>query len=194
MLLSDETIWAIPDGASGIEFVDREVGKYFLEQFNIEWKVAVEAVAEEHEDCLRDNPASSVEKEGKMIVSFVPLDIPFMDDMYCDINKGPEALEKAIESTKKEFPDAEFMGCIQFAWSDMHGGDVIKFDVSTKQMDEPYAFVGEILREAINDEEEYFWEQIEDVDDIDEIAADLKFYKEWVGEEAIDRLADIDDE
>ena len=50
MLLCDETIWAIPDGASGIEFTNPEEGRFFLEAFNKKWEAAVEAVAEEHED------------------------------------------------------------------------------------------------------------------------------------------------
>lgn len=191
MLLCDETIWAIPDGASGIVFNDQEVGNYFVEQFGIEWEKAVEELSKEHEDCLRDNPSSISEYEGKMFVSFVPLDIPYMDDMYCDTNKGPEALEKAIETTKQKYPDAEFIGCIQYAWSDSNGGDVVKFDISSKQVNEPYGFVGVILKEAVDEEDEYFWEQVEDADDIDEIAKDLEKYREWVGEEAIERIGNI---
>lgn len=191
MLLCDETIWAIPDGASGIEFSNPEEGRFFAEQFNNEWNAAVDAVAKEHEDCLRDNPSNVVEDDDKLFVSFVPLDIPYMYGSFCDTDKGPEALEKAIDALIVKYPDAEFRGCIQYAWSDEHGGDVVKFDVSSVKKDEPYAFVGEILKEAVEDEEEYFWDQIEDSDDLEEIARDLENYREWVGEEALERIAEM---
>lgn len=92
MLLCDETIWAIPDGASGIDFTDNEIGRAFLDIFNDEWDSAVEVVATEHEDCLRDNPATVTENKDGLLVTFVPLDIPFMDGEYCDIVQGCEAL------------------------------------------------------------------------------------------------------
>ena len=191
MLLCDETIWAIPDGASGIEFSDKEVGKAFIELFNNEWNVAVEAVASEHKDCLRDNPATVEEKGDSLLVTFVPLDIPFMDGEYCDIVQGCDALERAVAKLKENYPDIYYKGCVQFAWSDAHGGDVIKFDISSEDDGEPYAFVGEILKAAVEDEEEYFWEQVEDVDELEEIAEDLENYKEWVGEDALERIAEI---
>ena len=194
MLLSDETIWAIPDGASGIEFADKRIGKAFIDLFNDEWKVAVETVASEHEDCLRDNPATVVEKENSLLVTFVPLDIPFMDGEYCDVVQGCEALERAVAKLKEKYPDACFKGCIQFAWSDAHGGDVIKFDVSSEDDGAPYPFVGEILRTAVEDEEEYFWDQAEDSDELEEIAEDLENYKDWVGEEALERISEMQED
>ena len=30
MLLCDDTIWAIPDGASGVEIKDNDAGNYFV--------------------------------------------------------------------------------------------------------------------------------------------------------------------
>ena len=191
MLLCDETIWAIPDGASGIEFLDKETGHAFLEIFNDEWDSAVEAVATEHEDCLRDNPATVTENEDGLLVTFVPLDIPFREGEYCDIVQGCEALERAVAKLKEKYPGACYKGCVQFAWSDAHGGDVIKFDVSSEDDEEPYPFVGEILKAAVEDEEEYFWDQVEDADELEEIAEDLENYKEWVGEEAIERISEI---
>ena len=190
MLLCDDTIWSIPDGASGIEFANPDEGRYFIEMFNQEWDVAVEAVAKEHEDCLRDNPASVVEKEGRFTVSFVPLDIPYMDGEYCDTNEGCEALTRALNKLKNEYPNAQYSGCIQFAWSDSRGGDVVKYDVSSNPADAPYPLVGQVLKEAVEDEDEYFWEQIEDLDEVDEVAEDLKNYKDWVGEEAIERISE----
>ena len=189
MLLCDETIWAIPDGASGIEFANPDEGRFFVEMFKKEWDAAVEAVAKEHEDCLRDNPASVADASGKFFVSFVPLDIPYMYGSFCDTKRGPEALDKAIEILKEKYPNAEYNGCIQYAWSDEHGGDVVKYDVSSNQSGEPYPFVGEILKIAVEDDEEYFWDQIEDSDELEEIAEDLELYKEWVGEEALERIS-----
>ena len=154
MLLCDETIWAIPDGASGIEFANIEEGEFFLEAFNKAWEAAVEDVAAEHEDCLKDNPASVSDASEKFFVSFVPLDIPYMDGAFCDTQRGPEALDKAIEELKEQYPDAEYRGCIQYAWSDEHGGDVVKYEVSSRQDDEPYPFVGVILKDAVEDEED----------------------------------------
>ena len=191
MLLCDETIWAIPDGVSGIEFANPEEGKFFVEQFNKKWDAAEDAVAREHEDCLRYNPATVIERSGSLFVWFLPLDIPYMDGMYCDIDRGPDALEEAIQVLKEHYPNAEFRGCIQYPWSDAHGGDVIKFDVSSKQTDEPYAFVGDVLKEAVEDEEEYFWDHIEDSDDLDEIEEDFEHYRDWVGEEAIEKLNEL---
>ena len=190
MLLCDELLWAIPDGASGIEFSDPEDGKYFIEQFNREWEAAVEAVAKEHEDCLRDNPATIVDDDGQFLVTFVPLDIPFMLDAFCDIDRGPEAVEKALAALKSNNPDAEYRGCIQFAWSDQNGGDVIKFDVSSNQNNDLYPFVGDILKEAVEDDD--FWDSIEDSDELDEIAEDLKRYIDWVGEDVIERISDYE--
>lgn len=194
MLLCDETIWAIPDGASGIEFTNPEEGQFFLEAFEKTWETAVEAVAAEHDDCLRDNPASVSDDSDKFFVSFVPLDIPYMDGAFCDTWRGPEALDKAIEALKEKYPDAEYNGCIQYAWSDEHGGDVVKYEVSSRPNGEPYPFVGEILKEAVEDEDEYFWDQIEDSDELDEIAEDLETYKDWVGEEALERIAEMKEE
>ena len=191
MLLCDETIWAIPDGASGIEFTNPEEGRFFLEAFNKTWEAAVEAVAAEHDDCLRDNPASVSDDSDTFFVSFVPLDIPYMDGAFCDTWRGPEALDKAIAALKEKYPDAEYNGCIQYAWSDEHGGDVVKYEVSSRQNDEPYPFVGDILKVAVEDEEEYFWDQIEDSDELDEIAEDLENYREWVGEEALERITEM---
>jgi len=191
MLLCDDTIWAIPDGASGIEFSDPEEGFFFVEQFNREWETAVEAVAKEHEDCLRDNPSTVVDEDDRFLVSFVPLDIPYMFDEFCDTERGPEAIRNAIVNLKEKYPDAEFRGCIQYAWSDAHGGDVVKFDVSSIQSDEPYAFVGEVLKKAVEDEDEYFWDNVEDSENLDEIAEDLENYKKWVGEEAVERIAEL---
>lgn len=188
MLLCDDTIWAIPDGASGIEFTNPEEGQYFFEQFSVEWNAAVDAVAAEHEDCLRDNPASISDESGEFLISFVPLDIPYMDGAFCDTRRGPEALDRAIEALKEKYPEAEYSGCIQYGWSDEHGGDVVKYEVSSGQTDGPYPFVGGILKNAVEDEDEYFWDQVEDSDYIDEIAKDLEMYKEWVGEEAIERI------
>ena len=116
-----------------------------------------------------------------------------MDGAFCDTWRGPEALDKAIEVLKEEYPDAEYSGCVQYAWSDEHGGDVVKYEVTSKKNDEPYPFVGEILKESVEDEDEYFWEQIEDSDDLDEIAEDLENYRDWVGEEALERIAEMNE-
>ena len=194
MLLCDDTIWAIPDGASGIEFANPEEGRYFVEMFNKEWDVAVEAVAKEHGDCLRDNPASVSNESGKFFVSFIPLDIPYMDGAFCDTWRGPEALDKAIETLKEKYPNAEYSGCIQYGWSDQHGGDVVKYEISSGHNDEPYSFVGMILQAAVMDEEGYFWDQIEYSDELNEIAKDLETYKEWVGEEALGKIAEMQDD
>ena len=194
MLLCDDTIWAIPDGASGIEFTNLDEGRYFVEMFNKEWNAAVEAVAKEHDDCLRDNPATVSDESGKLFVSFVPLDIPYMYGSFCDTWRGPEALDKAIEALKEKYPKAEYNGCIQYAWSDEHGGEVVKYEVSSKQSDEPYPFVGLILKAAVMDEDEYFWDQIEGSDELSDIAKDLETYKEWVGEEALTKIAEMQDD
>lgn len=188
MLLCDDTIWAIPDGASGIEFVNSEEGQFFVEQFTAEWETAVETVAKEHDDCLRDNPMTTEEKPDGFLVTFVPLDIPYMDGEYCDTNEGCEALKRAVNKLNEKYPDAQYRGCVQFAWSDSRGGDVVKYDVSSKTVDAPYPFVGQVLKEAVDDEDEYFWEQIEDLDDVEEVAEDLMNYKEWVGEDAVERI------
>ena len=87
MLLCDDTIWAIPDGASGIGFKDKEVAYFFVKSFNEEWEHAVAAVMDEHEDCLQDNPAVIKEADDGLIISLYPLDIPYMDKICEGINQ-----------------------------------------------------------------------------------------------------------
>lgn len=191
MLLCDDTIRAIPNGASGVEIKDKDAADYFVNTFSEEWEHAVELVSQEQDDWLdQENPATVSETATGKLVLFTPLWIWFMD-VYCDTDKGIDAVQNAIVRMEEQYPDTKYRGCIQFEWSDEVGGDVVKFDLSSEDSNEPYSFVGEILKRVVNDKRGEFWERIKYSNYIQEIEKDLKIYKDWVGDEALNRIAAI---
>ena len=197
MLLSDELLYAVePIEVSYLDFDDAEAQSDFEEIFEEEWNNAVQKVGEEHyeydEDEIEEimdeneNPLNAFETETGFRAIFAPLYVLDTWGSRAWIFEPLEGLDNALARIKEEYPDISYKGCIQFFYSDSHGGDCYKREINANEI---HSFVGDQLMLAFTDDE--FWEKLEDAEDIDEIKEELYLYEDYFEEDTEERIAEL---
>lgn len=200
MLLNDELIEIMVEGngeesLSGIQFfcddaIKEPAAESFSMTFNAKWKRAVSKAAEKFEgvDSVEEgnyNPAVISQNDQGFFVSLDVMYISISYGDYCDNELGNEALEEALDLFKKQYPNVSFYGCVQYFFSDLHGGEVRKYSVysDNKYKEIAYEFVGKAL-ENMGDEEDPIWEGLNDYlsdeDDYKEILENMHGYRKWI--------------
>lgn len=172
MLLPDWVIWGLEEeGTSGIRVyfdasISQKVYKFFSETFTSEWKSALEKVEAKYGD-TQDTPSSGLSldryiyqaKDYGCFLYFFPLDIRYGKRDFCDLEYGIYALDNSLEALKEEFPTIEYEGLIAYPWSDSIAGDVIQYEVSSKEInpnnDTVYDFVGQAIANHL--EGDHLW-------------------------------------
>lgn len=226
-MYSTSLIWALEDlNASFIAIKCKDAENavaYFIKKAHEEMKKAFENLVEELDDELDEDdgyyplgadefaPESIVnkfpEEDGKdvRIVQFGPLYIQYCYGDFCEVNGACDAIDNAISETAEEYPDAEYVGYIQFPWSDRRCGDIVSYEVfSNKSLTEkPHWFLGTILENAVNNKyasgedipaEEYFSfleklkEEVEGNEDWDETRETIEALREYLSDDAAEKL------
>lgn len=197
MLLNDIVICALgPDGASYISFTDKNAKADFEAIFAEEWKAAVVSVSDEYlhydeEDMEtmfeeNPNPMTVADTENGFIATF---DAVFILDIWGSrayLDEAINAIDVSLERIKALYPNIEYEGCMQYEYSDSHGGDVVKYEINANKV---HPYVGRALQIAFTDD--YFWDTLEDYLDEDEmkdVVNDLMQYKEYFLEDTEERL------
>jgi hypothetical protein len=136
---------------------------------------------------------------------------------YCDLDYGRDALDFALEETKRKFPEIEYEGYIAFPWSDVHSGEVEQWAIASEGRQEldAYDFIGEVLNknfkhaehgytsEDTGDVEDYYddvtpndiWSELEDSlagqeacpEDYEEVLDVLFAHTEWIEKDVLQR-------
>lgn len=161
--------------------IKEEVAKYFGECLAEEWKKACEKVEAEYGE-LEDNDvliyASVVDYGVCVYVSTVEIRYSYGD--YCDLQYGSDALNYALKDTKKKYSEIEYEGYIVIPWSDVNGGQVDQWAISSTGKEvASYDFIGVVLNSVLK-REEHIWERVEDRD-VDEliftVTGKLKYFE-----------------
>lgn len=149
--------------------IKEEVAKFFEERLADEWAKACKKVEEtygEPED--EEVPISVSVADFGVCVSIETVEIRYCYGDYCDLQYGGDALDWALEETKKKFPEIEYEGYIIIPWSDTHSGQVDQWAVSsTGNVLTGYDFIGKSLNRILKNED-HVWERTDDreVDDL----------------------------
>ena len=232
-MYSTSLIWALEDlNASFIAIKSKDAenaAACFIEKAHEEMKKAFENLVEELDEDPDENdgyyplgadecaPEFIVNKfpaeNGKdvRIVQFGPLYIQYCYGDFCEVNGACDAIDNAISRMAKEYPDAEYVGYIQFPWSDRRCGDIESYEIfSDKSLTEkPHWFLGTILENAVNDkyasgedipDEENFpfleklREEVEGNEDWDETRETIEALREYLSDDAAEKLLECVEE
>lgn len=211
MLLNNILIEAFdqedPVGISGIEFSCQDpetAAAFFKQQFSTNWNKAVTEVLQENKQETESdnyNPATIIMKKDGFFVQLDVININYQDGDYCDNEHGNKALTDTLKKYKSAFSQDTFCGCIQYFWSDLQSGDVVKYPIysSEKYANNVYDFVGQKLADIGNSDNEIWkWlnDYLEETDDFEEILNNFIVYKEWIKDydNAVKLLLDLSDE
>lgn len=197
MLLSDELLEIIsPETTSYVDFSDAKAKKFFEDTFNEEWLSALKEVAseyynfddEEYEEFIDNNPnplTTFVTDTGFRAVFEEPYIIDQWDSRAWSA-ESDTAIGNTIMAVKKNFPDIEYYGCIQYVCTDTHCGECNKFEINC---DKVHQFVADVIELAAVDD--FFWQEIKESEEPDEIKKELLRYKEFLSEETIKKINEL---
>ena len=216
MHLNDSILWAMDaEGASGLiircdESRKEEVADFFEKTFTKQWEKAMDAVEEEYGDCFEKDEECGIPIEVNVAadcirVTFEPIYLSFNYGDSVDLEYASIALEKTLKKFRKKYPDASYEGYIGFRWSDTKSGDTVQYEMISEdphcdRTDRTYDFVGMAISASMVTEGDDFWEEMQeqlwdaDEDDFKEILCNFHTFKEYLPDDAVDRLLDIADE
>jgi hypothetical protein len=194
MLLSDELLTIIsPESTSYIDFSDKEAKSFFEENFQLEWDNAIGKIiteyydfdAEEYDEFveINPNPMTAFEMENGFRAVFHD---PYIIDQWASRAYPYEsntAIENAVNLVKEKYPDIKCSGCIQYAWSDIHCGACEQWEIGEEKIHEFVAHTIELVAK-----DNYFWEEINESENKDEIKKELLLYKEFLSDETIFKI------
>ena len=192
MLLPEFLLDALPDdNASGIRIFcegkekQKEIADFFRETFKANWEKQ-EKVFEEEFDQLPDEIVCDIVEEPQyskdnILLRVQPLDMQINDGARGYNEYGNDAFSDTVKALKEKYPGIRYEGCIQYAWCDEHCGDTVSYELTDDHLDEVYDFVGEILDNALDDEEmleelDWMYEPNEHKDDLLRVANDYRKY------------------
>ena len=200
MQIPDCLVWLMGDGCTAVKvYCEKElqdsIAARFTEVFNEEYEELMDLIEEEEGDCNEKeegiNPFNGAQvRDYGVFLPFGSL------AMYCEYgdqiswHNAGEALEKALKIIKNEYPAIRYEGYVAYSWSDVHGGEVCQYEISSEKRkkreknDMVYDFVGEALREALEDEEvrEGLAEELQNADEKEfkQIIRLLHAYSKWI--------------
>lgn len=206
-------VWAMePFGCTAVkiyctEDFREEIASRFTEAFNEEYEKIMDLIEEEdgycHEKEENINPFNGAQITEYGV--FLPFDALAM---YCGwggdhlaSHDAGEALDKALKTIKKEYPSISYEGYVAYCWSDVHGGEVDQYEISSEKKrkkdksDVIYDFVGRALEFALLDD--MAWDKLSDhlygadENDFKRILKVFHMYAKWIPEDATDRIIEL---
>jgi hypothetical protein len=198
MLLSDDLLSAIsPEVTSYIEFSDDNAKDFFETNFQVEWDNAVRKVIEEYYNLDKEEAEAFIEDNPNPVNVFnmekgfrAEFEDPYIIDSWASrawVDEANFAILHTLELVKERFPDIEFSGCIQYAWSDTHCGACEKFEINCDKIHE---FIGNVIEMVAKDD--FFWEELtETAEDIDKIKEELLLYKQYLSEDTLNIIESL---
>ena len=198
------------DGCSAVkiyseEAIRKEIASRFTELFNEEYEKIMDLIEEEQGDCEEKdegiNPFNSANvTDYGVFLSFECL------AMYCGFgdhlanHNAGDALTMALKRIRQEYPSISYDGYIAYCWSDVHDGDVVQYEISSKRRRKKdkgfiiYDFIGEALRKILEDKDawEFLSEALlyQDENTLKKIIKLYHLYSEFVPSDAIDRIVE----
>lgn len=219
MLLSESLVWALEEyDFSGVKVLCEKsicdnVANLFMEDFSNRWDDVLDNVEQEYGECDPiEVPIEIFKKDYGFFICVGALDVRYDDGDFYDLTYSYKALEAALKRMKKSFPQIEYEGYIGYPVSDIHAGEAVQWEMSTKNGSGLYDFVGELLGKIfssevyISDEDDAesseFWEtlaeQLECNEDFAETIETIYAYAKWISESdlvrAINTIIDIAEE
>jgi len=217
MLLPECLVWAMGNCTAARVYCEKEIresiASRFTEVFNEEYEKVMDLIEEEDGDCNEReediNPfiGARVTDYG-VLLSFDSLDMYSGYGDFLASHDAGEALMNALKTIKKEYPSISYDGYVAYCWSDVHGGEVCQYEISSEKKRKKdseevvYDFLGETLGEmfgeVLQDDEvwESFSEALEDADENDfkKILKLLHTYAQWVPAESMDKIIELSGE
>ena len=216
MKINERFLWAINsyggNGISGISILcdgtKEDVARYFQDTFEESWKLAEDRVEQKYGNCINKDeeyglPVSIKGADYGVQVRISELTLKYDNgDEQIDYDwNGEKALKDTLKALKEKFADTGYKGYIGYVYSDSSSGDIMEYDISSDpdlEGTDTFDFIGEAIAEAVDDDS--FWDKLEEEledaepEDIDEIHQLFEQYKEWIPQEAFDRLDQIVEE
>lgn len=201
------------DGCTAVKIYCKEelrekIAARFTEIFNEEYGKLMDLIEEEEGACYEKeeelNPFNGARvTDYGILLSFDALSMygdGFGDNI--SVHDAREAVEEALKIIKQEYPYISYEGYVAYYWTDVHGGEICQYEISSEKKkdksDVIYDFVGEALGEMLEDEE--VWDglsgELEDADEIEfkNIIKLFHTYSKWIPSDAIDRVITISEE
>ena len=180
----------------------------FTEVFNEEYEKLMDLIEEEEgasyekEEELNPFKGARVTDYG-IFLSFDAL------SMYADgagdhisFHDAGEAMEEALKTIKRDYPSISYEGYAAYYWTDVHGGEVCQWDISSEKEkdkgDVIYDFVGEALGEVF--EREAVWDSMSgelkgaDEKEFKNLIKLFHLYSKWIPSYAIDKVIEFSKE
>ena len=196
------------DGCSAVkiyseEAIRKEIASRFTELFNEEYEKIMDLIEEEQGDCEEKdegiNPFNSANvTDYGVFLSFECL------AMYCGFgdhlanHNAGDALTMALKRIRQEYPSISYDGYIAYCWSDVHDGDVVQYEISSKRRRKKdksfivYDFIGEALRKILDLKDA--WERLsefllfQEEYTLKKIIKLYHLYSEFVPSDSIERI------
>jgi hypothetical protein len=183
-----------------------EIGNFLQSKFEEKWWDVVKSFADTFndpelwlEECVEENSPLPVWVEvvpNGLHVAVGSLAVRYdCGDYYC--GTGDDALEEALHDMVKAYPGVTYDGYVSYLLHDVHGGEWVWYAVRSPGNDYPAGKVhtGGFLAAATEDD--YFWDLLKDrmdnLNDFEEVMGDFVNYKEWLPDEAFDKLLKLAD-
>lgn len=209
MLLPESLVWTFDsEGCCGVKIFCKdeekeEIAERFEEIFNENYEEIMDLIEEDDGDCFEKdkelNPFISADiMDYGLFLRFDSLAMYCSDgDIIAQYDAG-DALVLALKQIKREYPDIRYEGYVGYHWSDIHGGDVCQYELSSDSKNpKVYDFVGNALAFSFEDDA---WDRIEehlqfaDHDEYEKIFEAFDLYERWIPSDAKDRLVEIAEE
>ena len=196
------------DGCSAVkiyseELLRKEIASRFTELFNEEYVKIMDLIEEEEGACYEKdegiNPFTGAKVTDYGV--FLSFDCLAMYSGFGDhlaIYDAGDALNMALNRIRQEYPSISYEGYIAYGWSDVHGGDVCQYEISSKRRRKKdkgfviYDFIGEALRKILEDEDA--WERLsefllfQEEYTLKKIIKLYHLYSEYVPSDSIERI------
>ena len=196
------------DGCSAVkiyseELLRKEIASRFTELFNEEYVKIMDLIEEEEGACYEKdegiNPFTGAKVTDYGV--FLSFDCLAMYSGFGDhlaIYDAGDALNMALNRIRQEYPSISYEGYIAYCWSDVHGGDVVQYQISSKRRRKKdksfvvYDFIGEALRKILEDEDA--WERLsefllfQEEYTLKKIIKLYHLYSEYVPSDSIERI------
>ena len=196
------------DGCSAVkiyseEAIRKEIASRFTELFNEEYEKIMDLIEEENGACYEKDEGINPFNGANVTDYGVFLSFDCLA-MYCGFgdhlanHNAGDALTMALKRIRQEYPSISYDGYIAYCWSDVHDGDVVQYEISSKRRRKKdkgfiiYDFIGEALRKILEDKDawEFLSEALlyQDENTLKKIIKLYHLYSKFVPSDAIDRI------
>ena len=196
------------DGCSAVKIYcekaqRNEIASRFTEVFNEEYEKIMDLIEEDSGACYEKDAGINPFTGAKVTDYGVFLSFDCLA-MYCGFGDhlanydAGDALNMALNRIRQEYPSISYEGYIAYGWSDVHGGDVCQYEISSKRRRKKdkgfviYDFIGEALRKILEDEDA--WERLsefllfQEEYTLKKIIKLYHLYSEYVPSDSIERI------